>query len=321
MWCDKQFVAFNAKLKLDPTRQGRIDSAVSKFSAFCHGDAGQLAVAMSESPFLQGSVSMKTAIKPLTGDEFDVDLVYPFALGVFKPEAQRPLPIFNWFVSRLQQDAFYKENLTRKDRCVRINYAGDFHVDIIPSTPDVVAHPPYAVPARDLSDWITNDPKGFVGWVAKKDAASGMPDLDNVGVFVRSVRYMKRWRDHTFGEASAVSSILLTTVLGNHEASVQTYSPPLTDPLYPTYRHDAAYLFDLLRLTWSCLERPSPKAFMHPTIPGEDLARGWDDNYLTLFRNRLQTCIERLGKGISADNIGDAVRHFKEALGPSFPEA
>jgi hypothetical protein len=319
MWCDDQFAAFNEKIKLDATRRGRIDSAIAAFIMFCREDE-ELAVAMSERPFLQGSVLTNTAIKPLTDDEFDVDVIYPFALSKFQVPQPGPRAIIEWFLSRIKNRAFYADRLIPKDRCARINYAGDFHLDIIPSTKEVPAHQPYAVPARNLGNWVTNDPLGFANWVLALDERGGGRDANGDGRFVRSIRVMKRWRDEFFGEKSSLSSILLVTMLGKHEPS-GSYTPALENPLYPAYQHDAAYLYDMLRITYSCIENPPHAAFHNPTIPNEDLARGWDDEYLELFLKRLATCIGHIRDGIYAKSEAEAITHYGRAFRGSFPAA
>jgi hypothetical protein len=319
MWCGPQFDRFNERLKLDTARRGRIDSALAHFDAFCRQD-DQLKVALAEAPFLQGSVATNTAIRPLVGDEFDVDVVYGFQLLLFKEEHRKPMPIFGWFVSRVQEDEYYRTRLIRKNRCVRINYAGDFHVDIIPSTTEATGYQPYAVPARDLSDWTANDPKGFSQWVRRRDVASGLVDASGDGVFVRCVRYMKRWRDQFFGDDTAMSSLLLTTVLGKHEASQKNYQPPLPDPLFPQYQTDAAYLYDLARLTYSCLIQPTPGAFQHPTLTAENLARDLDAQGLSLFLTRLDSFIGHLRTAIWAKTDAEAISSYRKAFGNTFPE-
>lgn len=318
MWCEKQFAAFNDLLKLDATRQGRIESAVDRFAAFTKSDE-QLKLALASDPFLQGSVPTRTAIRPLTSDEFDVDVVFPLKLSVFKPEHQGPGPIFEWFVKRLQTSEFYRKNMEKKNRCVRIHYAGDFHVDLIPSTRELAQLQPYAVPARDLKEWITNDPIGFTEWFNMVDARSGVVDNSGDGVFRRCIRYMKRWRDK-FGEATFAPSVLLVTALGKHEASdPNRYNPPLTSPLYPTYKTDAAYLHDLLRTTVSCIGQSNHNAFFHPTILGEDLAAEWSLADLKLFTERLTACTNNVGNGITATTESAAIESYRKAFGETFP--
>lgn len=316
MFCDAKFAAFNDRLKLNETRAGRIESAISAFKNFCKGDE-QLSTALAEEPFLQGSVATRTAIRPLTNEEFDVDVIYPFTLSVFKKQPTQK-QVIDWFISRLELNDFYKSNLIKKPRCARINYAGDFHVDFIPSTKDLTDFQPYAVPTRDLSNWTTNDPRGFARWVEKRDEWSEGVDADGVGRFVRSVRIMKRWRDLVFGEHSRVSSILLVTMLGKHEPTLP-YTPPLEYRYYFEHKNDAAYLYDMLRLTHSCLQTPANDAFKNPTLPNEDLARGWDKEFLDLFLQRLGTCIKHMQNAFGAATEDDAVKHFQKAFGGNFP--
>jgi hypothetical protein len=320
MWCDAQFAKFDGQLRLDESRQARIESAVARFVQYCQQDE-QLKAALAEPPFLQGSVPNHTVIKPIGNDEYDVDVIYPFRSSLFPAEHQNPGALFRWFVSRIQLDGWYKGRTTVKNRCVRVNYAGDFHIDIIPSTREVPGHQPFAVPARDLQAWIANDPRGMESWVRLRDAASGMTDARGHGVLVRCIRSMKRWRDQFFGSDPRPSSILLTTILGKHEASRQDYNPPLQGPMYPANRHDAAYLYDLLRLTHSCLQVQISTPFSHPTIIGEDLRHGWDREFTDLFMNRLAASIRSIRQALDATTESEAVRAYKAALGETFPGA
>ena len=244
-------------------------------------------------------MATKTAIKPLADDEFDVDVVYPFKLGSFK-EGVTPGQIIQWFLTRLKQSDFYKNMLIPRDRCARLDYAGDFHLDVIPGTNAVAGYQPYAVPAKDLGSWITNDPVGFVNWVAERDRRSDAVDTDGAGRFVRSCRIMKRWRDGKLEADKAPTSILLVTMLGKHDPTSTGYNPPLENPLYPQYKTDLAYLYDMLRLTHSCLHSSRRTAFLHPTILDEDLSRGWDTNTLECFLEKLQKCINWINVGIYA---------------------
>jgi len=318
MWCESQFTAFNENIRLNATRRSRIESAISAFIEFCHQDK-QLSFALAENPFLQGSVATGTAIRPLSNDEFDVDVIYPFRLSAFGNQQPTPKHIIDWFTSRLVQNGFYKPRLIPKPRCARIDYAGDFHVDIIPSTKDIPDHQPYAIPTRDLTGWITNDAIGFANWVRARDGAAGGKDIYGDGRFVRTVRIMKRWRDHFFGEQSAVSSILLTTILGKHDPTISGYRPPLEKPLYPTYQNDAAYMYDMLRLTWSCLQTPPVNAFWNPTLPDEDLARGWDQKDREIFLLRLGSCISHMENSLTGKTEEAAITNYKKAFGETFP--
>lgn len=318
MWCEAQFAKFDEKLRLDKGRRERIVNALQVFEKFCDQDP-ELKAALAERPFLQGSVPTNTAIRPLGNDEYDVDVVYPFRLTAIPVDYRSPRNLSLWFASKLKTNAMYKGRMAEKSRCVRVNYAGDFHVDIIPSTRDLDSHQPYAVCARDLSAWITNDPRGYAEWLLAKDKQSGLPDAEGTGVLIRSIRIMKRWRDQFFGSDARPSSILLTTILGKHEASRQLYDPPLQNPLFPSNRNTAAYIYDLLRLTYDCVQRSGSNPFEHPTIRGEDLRRQWDSEFNKRFLARLAATIDYMQVAINDKSESSAIDNYVRAFGETFP--
>ena len=178
---------------------------------------------------------------------------------------------------------------------------------------------PYAVPAKGLSTWVVNDPLGYVGWVERIDMNGEGSDADGDGRFVRSCRMMKRWRDQFFADGTGPSSILLVTMLGKHDPSRSNYSPALKDPLFPQYQTDMAYLFDMVRLTHSCLISARRSAFMHPTITDEDLGPDWDETRLIPFMARLRTFIDHIRNGIYATDDKTALEHYAKAFGATFP--
>ena len=316
-WCRDAFRVFNEKIKLDARRLERIDGAVARFKRFCAGDE-QLRIVQSGEVFLDSSVAMKTAIRPLAGYGFDVDLVFPFNLHYF-PANATPSDIVDWFVGRLKRSAFYRDRLIRLDLSVRIDYAGEFCVDIFPATRSLEQHQPFAIPGRDRESWITDDPIGFENWVATIDRRSGSIDRDGAGQFVRSVRFLKRWRDFAFDLRSGPTSTLLVTMLGNSEPVCAGPGSLLRNPLYPRNRADAAHLYDMLRLMRGNLNAARSSLFLNPTNAAEDLAREWGPLHLDEFRQRLQACVDEIGLGIDATSEADAISHYRNVFGNAFP--
>jgi hypothetical protein len=191
-------------------------------------------------------------------------------------------------------------------------------LDITPSTQDVADCQPWAIAVRNSSQWEESDPIGFKKWVDRIDTNSGGLDANGDGFFIRCVRYAKRWRDSTFNVDEAIKSVTLVTALGNHDAAVSNYNPPLKDPLFPNYKTDAAYLFDMFRLTHSCVIQGKKTAFNHPTL-GDDLADNWADDHLDDFLGAMDACIRHLHAAIYEESEARSVGHYKAALGPTFP--
>ena len=315
MWCESEFRELSNSINLNPARRDRINSALEHFERFC-GNEPALSAAMGKNrPFVQGSVASGTSIRPIQSDEHDVDVVFPFSSrsGVVPAEPRR---VVDWFLEHLEADGFYKDRITPKSRCVRINYAGDFHLDIVPACPDMPSHHPFAIPTKDAEQWVTTDPLGYTQWVAVLDMQSGDADDTGAGRFVRSLRILKRWRDLNLTPSISPPSILLSTMLGRHEPNCK-FRQDLNESLFPKYPYMAAYLYDMLRLVDSCISEGSANAFRHPTLD-EDLGKGWQHHHLSPFRDRLQECVRGLRSGIDATDKKGALESFRRALG-EFP--
>jgi hypothetical protein len=75
----------------------------------------------------------------------------------------------------------------------------------------------------------------------------------------------------------------------------------------------------MLRLTYSCLQDAKPQCFANPTIPTEDLARGWDGDHLDLFLTRVRSSLDNIVKAVNAPSESEAVNYYKQAFGDTFP--
>lgn len=123
-------------------------------------------LAEGESPFpkvasiyAQGSIAVGTANKPIGRTEFDVDLVchLPTAGVGSNPRAVKAL-----IGNRLKAHATYASMLEEKQRCWRLCYANEFHLDITPSIPNpACGNGGELVPDKALSTWKPTNPKGY----------------------------------------------------------------------------------------------------------------------------------------------------------------
>jgi len=102
----------------------------------------------------QGSMRLGTTNRPWRREEFDLDLVCQFhGCG-----NANPLAVYDAVHVRLAGHGTYKPILEKKKRCVRLNYAGDFHLDILPACPD----PSRGGSCVRVPDcWMPSNPIGF----------------------------------------------------------------------------------------------------------------------------------------------------------------
>ncbi|MDE0691965.1 MAG: nucleotidyltransferase [Gammaproteobacteria bacterium] len=176
--------------------------------------------------FAQGSIAIGTATKPVGRDEFDLDSMCQMRI---RSDAD-PSVVKRIIGDRLKDHQTYCGMLREKNRCWRLVYAGEFHMDIIPGIPDPQRTNGTAllVPDRDLQCWKETDPKGYTEWFlnraqittvlkeamrAEVEPAPPSPDKRRKFALQVVVQLLKRHRDLMFaGNPDAPISIILTTL-------------------------------------------------------------------------------------------------------------
>lgn len=87
----------------------------------------------------QGSFQLGTAIKPLRGGEYDLDITCVLRQGITKTSiSQKDLKrMLGNDLRKYRQERQIQEQLIEKQRCWRLNYQDDlaFHLDILPALP------------------------------------------------------------------------------------------------------------------------------------------------------------------------------------------
>jgi hypothetical protein len=215
-------------LQLTPTQY---QSAAEKYGA-----VGRW-LAAPESPlhvlqpviYPQGSMALQTTVRPLRQMEYDLDLVCEV-----RPSWHSAMQLFDEVYARLHENGTYRPILEKKKRCVRLNYAGNFHLDIIPARPDPSRLPPSVViPDRKLQEWTRSNPKGYATWfhttggqfeklrAAVEPLPSQTPPDLKTPMSV-AVQIIKRRRDVMFADSDlAPRSVVLTTLAAKHYAGEQ----------------------------------------------------------------------------------------------------
>ncbi len=143
------FQKFHQNISLDSSRTERIKSAYNALCDFVESDK-PLSSALREI-FLQGSYRNNTAVRPISG-EFDVDVVLAIDAtdhSSWWRSKRSPSDVVRWVASRLRTNPVYGTNnitVQQRTRCVRLVYAGDFHLDIVPAHCESATQDPIEVP-------------------------------------------------------------------------------------------------------------------------------------------------------------------------------
>ncbi len=195
----------------------------------------------------QGSLKIGTTVKPEGREEFDLDLVCE--LTIVDVKQSDPYAFIKVVYDRIASNNTYKKLLVPlKKRCVRLKYARDFHLDILPACPDTddggtcVWVPNKYDKVNNRWNWTASNPIGYADWFEsrtklyryEKEAAEGitpMPKPEHVynkSPLKLTVQLLKRWRDIAFEKRDDIPSIILTTLAAKKYSGESTITDCLT---------------------------------------------------------------------------------------------
>jgi hypothetical protein len=213
-----------AELQLDDTRY---DLAESSYKAVLNLLESQPSIALLRPAiYPQGSFLLNTTVKPLGADEYDLDFVCQF---VCSPTLfSHPVASLDLIEKALRASDVYRPMVERMNRCIRLNYARKFHMDILPACFDnKMGGTCILIPDRKLADWTASNPKGYSKWldgrarqvIARRmlEKAEPIPiqePLERKLPLKLCVQLSKRWRDIRYRSNPDLApiSIVLTTL-------------------------------------------------------------------------------------------------------------
>lgn len=217
------------QLDLDETRYENAERSYKAIGNWLDADQCDLAV-HEPRVYPQGSFALGTVVKPINSDEYDVDCVCHLS-GI--PRNTSPKEVKKRVGDRFREHKDYTEKLEEKNRCWRINYAGDFHLDVIPAISDEGQAAALLVPDKSLEDWSPSAPEGYARWFRDRMAVQYMaikaalaeatyksideiPDHRVKTPLQRVVQLLKRQRDMQFGDDDDKPISIAITTLAAH---------------------------------------------------------------------------------------------------------
>lgn len=246
--------------------------AVAKYLS----EPGGLVARYAPDIFPQGSLRIGTTVRPIGRDEYDLDLVLAL-LALFG--TADPVWVLDLVERQLRAHGTYGPMVERMNRCVRLNFAGQFHLDILPARPDGAYGDTFLlVPDRRLEEWKPSNPKGYAAWfeaqsayrrvIAMQKAIEPLPQpegAEDKTPLQLVVQLLKRWRDVRYDDPDlAPISIVLTTLAGHHYLGEE-------DPLQA--------LIGIVRRIEAAIPPPGQRLVVcNPAHPAEDLSERWDRN-------------------------------------------
>ena len=244
----------------------------------------------------QGSYALGTIIKPVDdNDEYDADI----QIGMTPNPAWGPKDYLDAVYNTLRSNGTYAPKLRRKTRCITVDYAGDFHLDVVPR---VTIDGKHYVCNRDTNEFEVTDGVGYRDWFNEKNRITG-------GNLKRVVRLLKYVRDHK--NSYTVKSILLTTLAGN--------------AIYPSDEGTEAVstLADTLATVLSRIDtylrqHPYMPSIKNPVLPTETFNRHWDQRKYANFKEKIHAHAEAVQQALKEPSREASIKIWQKVLGDEF---
>ena len=264
----QHFEFFLRNISLDEPKLNRIKSEHDKLRRALGADHN-VRPALYET-FLQGSYVHGTAIRPLgKRADYDVDVCCSLDLRAIPIGSEEPKKLVRWLARRLKKVDAYQGKVSTRPRCVRIDFPGEFHLDVVPLVGDsrqvnIVLY----IPNRTLNGWDPTNPKGLEQWYRQQNTRTN-------GRFVRVAKMLKHWRNQALPRRARPPSIALEVMIA------QAW------PFFSSNSDAAAVSGVLRQLSNSLLFTYSAPRISNPSLQEENLLRDLGPDQFETYRTRL----------------------------------
>jgi hypothetical protein len=287
------------EVNLDPTRLTRLQESVDAIENFITGHDGLSVMFLDLIP--AGSWAFRTIIRPVQAtDGFDADVL----LHIVEQNGWLPKDYIEYVFQAFKASGTYKDMVQRHKRCVRIVYAGEFHIDVVPYLERAGQHYiTYRLEPPETGTFELSYPEGFTEWMDERERASN-------GTFVKVVRLLKYLRDYK--NTFTCVSVILTTLFGEQLDPIEAIEKP------ELYQDVPTTLVTLMRKLAGSLPATMP-AVIDPGGTGDNFTDRYKDdwnyeNFVTMVR----AYADKMEAALKSDDPADSIDKWREIFGDSF---
>jgi hypothetical protein len=249
----------------------------------------------------QGSYAHKTIIKPVRStDEFDADILLYIEEFAEWQACDYVEELYQFFKGHNT----YKDKVGRKTRCVTVDYANDFHIDIVPF---LERHSNKYVTNRHENNFELTDPEKYTAWLDERNRITKHH-------FVKTIRLIKYIRDYK--RTFSVKSIILNTLLGNqiNEAALLEDENCYSD--VPTT------LYTIMKKLKAYVESNySMPTIADPSETGDNFSDRWDQEGWAVFRNKMIYYSDKITEAYNEPDLGKSLSKWQEIFGECFKKS
>lgn len=280
------------EVNLGETRYKRIKKAEEALPKFIAGTDNFKELFIGATP--QGSFRQKTIIKPVDGKiEFDLDLL----IELKENEEWKPKDYLETLSKELKKSGLYKEmtDTKGKNRCVTIDYEGDFHVDLVPA---IKRNDQYFICNKKDNNFEKTDGDGYAQWFSAKNKAANNHLVNDV----RLIKYL-RDKNKDFNTKSIIITTLagMVVIMGKHESLPMSF---------------ASILSGLHNILDKC---NNPPQVTNPAMPEESFERHWKDDKegFKKFKSAIEV-YSRIANRALVLSDDEAIKEWRKIFGDKF---
>jgi hypothetical protein len=250
----------------------------------------------------QGSWAHKTIIKPPSNGGFDADVLV----------IVEHVPGWNAedYVLKLKEvfngSGTYKDKAGLGNRCVTLEYSGDFEIDIVPcviNRPGRMSN--FEVCNRRDNKFEATDSEAYTRWLEQRNEWIGNDRFREVNRLLKYIRDVKL----TF----SCKSILLTTLIGERITQADAFYQNTYFPDLPSALHTLVH-----RLDDYLQARPKLHEVRNPVLSSENFIRHWDDEKYENFREMIHKYWQWIHDAYLETNEAESTRKWQKIFGDEF---
>jgi hypothetical protein len=255
----------------------------------------------------QGSYAMKTGVKPVGDQSYDMDVGLHFGISDSDYTAEE---VRSWVWDAIKK---HTNEVKSKGPCIRVVYAKGYHLDIVmyASWTDSLGIMQSRLAHKD-GRWVPADVKALMDYV--KNAASRFADASDNGIdqLRRVIRYIKRWDDVCMpNEGDSKPSGLAYTLLAIDRLKIRATA----------WDGTADDMSALITVATSAAGNIGRLIARKPTPEYEDLFAKLGEQEMEKLKKRFQTLNDELTRARNEVDPVKATDIAKGVMGDDFPVA
>ncbi len=246
----------------------------------------------------QGSYAQRTIINPVAAnDEFDADVL----LEMNEVDSWDAEDYVQELYTVFRSSATYRDMVSRRSRCVVVDYANEFHMDVVPY---LERHGERYITNRNTNTFELTNPEGFNAWLEDQNRLTG-------GRLVNVIRLMKYVRD--FKNNFSVKSVILSILLGGRVSDGALWSDPDHYKDIPTTLKNIVGDLDTYLQA-----NPSMPSIDDPSCPGENFNHRWNQQEYANFRSWIHTYLAWIKDAFNEPDQDESYKKWRKLFGDDF---